>query len=403
MHKDIYINRRKKLLQNMDKNSIAIIATNPEQKRNGDANYPFRAGSDFYYFTGFCEPNSVMILSHKEYIVFLQEKDKTAEMWNGVRLGVQSGKKELGAKTKNISKIKQQLPKIVAKYNKIYFDFNNIQTDLLEIITNKKYASLKDKVSELRVIKDDAEIFTIKKACSISDEMHQKAMQDIKNMDYEYQVQSVFDGGFSFNNATHAYTPIVAGGKNGLVLHYTENNQKLGKNDLILIDAGCEVDNYASDITRTFPISGKFSAAQKEIYNIVLRAQIEAIKSVKSGVGLREPHKIASQIIESGLKKLGILTSQKVKEFFPHGTSHFMGLDVHDSGEYKIDGKYRNLQTGMVITVEPGIYISKSDKIDKKYWDIAIRIEDDVLVLDDGCEVLTNAPKEIPEIEKIML
>lgn len=399
---NIFKNRRTKLLQNIEKNACIVLATNPEQMRNNDVNYPFRAHSDFYYFTGFNEAKSLMILSHKQYIVFLQEKDQVAEMWNGERLGLKKGREILHAQTKNIAKITEQLPKIIAKYDKVYFDFNNIECNVLAIITSKKYASLQNITSELRVIKDEVELQTIQNACKISDEAHALAMQKIKTMEYEYQVQSIFDGYFTYHNTTHAYPPIVAGGKNGLILHYTENDKKLITGDVMLIDAGCEVDNYASDITRSFPISGKFSKPQQEIYEIVLNAQLQAIASIKEGVSLREPHNIASKIIEQGLKKLGVLTSQKIKDFFPHGTSHFMGLDVHDSGEYKIDNNYRPLQNGMVITVEPGIYIPKSDKIDKKYWNIAIRIEDDILVEKNGCKVLTNAPKTIEEIEKIM-
>jgi Xaa-Pro aminopeptidase len=400
---NIFQKRRSNVLQHIEQNSCVVIATNPEQQRNADVHYPFRPHSDFYYFTGFCEPNSVMILSHNEYIVFMQEKNKTAEMWNGARLGLTQGKKELGATTKNIHKIKELLPKIIKKYDKVYFDFNNINSNLLEIVTAKKYASVQEKTSELRLIKDEVEIQTIMQACKISDTAHIQAMQEIKHMEFEYQVQSIFDGNFSYHNTTHAYPPIVASGQNGLILHYTENNQQLNRNDLILIDAGCEVGYYASDITRTFPINGKFSPAQQEIYEIVLRAQLAAIQSIKAGVSVRKPHNIAKKIITQGLQQLGILTTQKVKDFFPHGTSHFLGLDVHDSGAYKMNNTYRNLEAGMVITVEPGIYINKSDKIDEKYWNIAIRIEDDVLVQKDGCKVLTHAPKTIEDIEQIMM
>lgn len=399
-------NRRINLLKNLDENAVVIIATNPEQQRNSDVNYPFRADSNFYYFTGFCEQNSLMVLSKKEFIIFLQPNDEHAEMWNGRRVGLKNGKIQLNAKTKDINKIKNTLGKILKKYARVYFDFANIDTNLLDILTVNKYASLKENIAKLRVIKDEFEINLIQQACKISDKAHIKAMRQIKNMEFEYQVQSIFDGFFTFNNASHAYPPIVAAGENSLILHYQENNQRLDKNDLILIDSGCEYQNYASDITRTFPINGKFSNSQKEIYTIVLKAQIEAIKFAKMGESIKKPHKIATEIIKLGLEKLGILpqnsTKEQLQEFFPHGTSHFMGLDVHDIGEYKVKNEDITLEKGMVITIEPAIYIAKNVKIADKYWNIGIRIEDDILITNDKPIVLTKAPKSINEIENTM-
>jgi Xaa-Pro aminopeptidase len=394
-----YKQRRKKLLSQIAENSVVILATNPQQTRSGDTFYPFRPNSNFYYFTSLTEPNALMILSHKEYVIFMQAKDKKAEMWDGERLGLTLGAKTLGAKTKNIKNISEELPKILSNYQKVYFDVANVNAQLLDILTTKEYASLSDKITPLRLIKDDLELANIRKACEISTQAHILAMQQTKNLIAEYEVQSIFEKHFRFHNVEHAYSPIVACGNNANTLHYIDNNQQLNNNDLMLIDAGCEYNYYASDITRTFSISGIFSKEQSEIYNLVLTAQQQAIKAVKIGRTLKQIDKVARDIIANGLIALGIIqTAKQVKRFFPHSIGHFLGLDVHDKGDKKI-----KLRENMVITIEPGIYLPNNAKISPKYQGIGIRIEDDVLITKTGAKVLTkDCPKTISEIESVI-
>ena len=396
--------RRKRLMQALPKNAMVMLTSGVEKNRNKDVNYPFRVNSDFYYLTGFDEQNCAILLTNKKYIIFVRAKNKKAEMWHGKRLGLKQAREKLGADaSKNINSIKKELPKLIQKY-KLYTDLGNLNDEIKDIISTIKCIDIIKIIAEMRVIKDESEIKNIQQSCKISDAAHKKVMKSIKNMQYEYQVQSIFDGYFSYHNCQNAYPSIVASGNNANTLHYTKNNAQLKQGDLILIDAGCEYNYYASDITRTFPINGKFSLAQKQIYNIVLKAQIAAIAVVKSGVSIKQPHIVATKIIKQGLIDLDIMqTTDDIKQFFPHGTSHFMGLDVHDSGKYKINNQDRELVENMVITIEPGIYLGFDDKIAKKYQGIGIRIEDDILVGKSNSIVLTNAPKTIQEIENIML
>jgi Xaa-Pro aminopeptidase len=264
--------------------------------------------------------------------------------------------------------------------------------------------SLGEYLHEMRLIKDENEIALMQKAADISTQAHQLAMQQSKAGIFEYEIASIFDANFRKNNAEHAYTPIVAGGKNACILHYIKNDQILNEGDLLLIDAGCEVDGYAADITRTFPVNGRFSQAQRQIYQIVLDAQLAAIECIKPGEIVTKPHQITTKIIRQGLIELGILqTDGDLSQFYMHGTGHWLGLDVHDVGRYKQGEQHRQYQIGMVTTVEPGIYIRKNDKINPIYWDIGVRIEDDVLVTEGGNHVLTkNLAKTINEIELLM-
>ena len=244
----------------------------------------------------------------------------------------------------------------------------------------------------------------MQRAANVSMVAHVLAMKNASPNMFEYELQSIFDAHFVKNNAVHAYTPIVAGGKNACILHYIENNKPLKDGDLVLIDAGCEFENYASDITRTFPVNGRFSTAQKQIYQIVLDAQLAAIDSIKPGVSVHKPHEIASNIIRKGLESLGLLAlDEPLSNFYMHGTGHWLGMDVHDVGKYQQDQQHRKFEEGMVITVEPGIYIRKSDKINPIYHNIGIRIEDDVWVTNAGNTVLTEQlAKTIDEIETLM-
>ena len=403
----IHQNRRKELLSQIDDNAVIVISTNPEQFRNGDVTFPFRPNSDFFYLTGFKEPQAVAVISRSTYTMFLRDKDPDREIWDGERLGLADAPETLKLeKALNINLLKDHLSQLITAENVVYFDEKPCDLDrtLSSLLLSYTLKSLKDPLHEMRLIKDEFEISTMQRAANVSMVAHVLAMKNASPNMFEYELQSIFDAHFVKNNAVHAYTPIVAGGKNACILHYIENNKPLKDGDLVLIDAGCEFENYASDITRTFPVNGRFSTAQKQIYQIVLDAQLAAIDSIKPGVSVHKPHEIASNIIRKGLESLGLLAlDEPLSNFYMHGTGHWLGMDVHDVGKYQQDQQHRKFEEGMVITVEPGIYIRKSDKINPIYHNIGIRIEDDVWVTNAGNTVLTEQlAKTIDEIETLM-
>jgi len=400
----IHQKRRKELLSRLSDNALVIVSSNSEQKRNSDVNYPFRPDSSFWYLTGFTEPDAIAVFSKKNYSIFLRPKDKTKEIWNGKRLGVKSATKVLLADNAySIDDFLKTIHKFIDKNNLVYFDdfsTNKLNVNITSILANVT-KSLNPVISEMRLIKDSTEIQNMQTAANLAAKAHMTAMTKVSPGLYEYHVAAEIAAEFRTGNSDHAYPPIVASGKNSCILHYTENNKILNDGDLLLIDAGCESLGYASDITRTFPINGRFSKAQKQIYQIVLSAQKSAISSIKPGEKVNTPHEIACDIISRELIKLGIMKELiNLSEFYMHKTGHWIGLDVHDVGEYKIDNDFRDFEEGMVTTVEPGIYIRKNDKIDSKYWNIGIRIEDDVLVTTVGNHVLSkSAVKEVKDIE----
>lgn len=403
----IHQNRRKELLSQIDDNAVIVISTNPEQFRNGDVTFPFRPNSDFFYLTGFKEPQAVAVISRSTYTMFLRDKDPDREIWDGERLGLADAPETLKLeKALNINLLKDHLSQLITAENVVYFDEKPCDLDrtLSSLLSSYTLKSLQDPLHEMRLIKDEFEISTMQRAANVSMVAHVLAMKNASPNMFEYELQSIFDAHFVKNNAAHAYTPIVAGGKNACILHYIENNKPLKDGDLVLIDAGCEFENYASDITRTFPVNGRFSTAQKQIYQIVLDAQLAAIDSIKPGVSVHKPHEIASNIIRKGLESLGLLAlDEPLSNFYMHGTGHWLGMDVHDVGKYQQDQQHRKFEEGMVITVEPGIYIRKSDKINPIYHNIGIRIEDDVWVTNAGNTVLTEQlAKTIDEIETLM-
>lgn len=403
----IHQNRRKELLSQLDDNCVVVISTNPEQFRNGDVYFPFRPQSDFFYLTGFQECESVAVISSNNYTLFLRSKDKAREIWDGERLGLDDAPSVLKLdQAFDIKQIESELSQLITSDSTVYFDAKPCEFDakLSKLLSSYSQKSLQDPLHEMRLIKDENEISTMQKAADISCAAHEQAMMQTTPNMFEYELQSVFDEHFVKNKSQHAYTPIVAGGKNSCILHYIENNKTLNDGDLVLIDAGCELDYYASDITRTFPVNGQFSKAQKQIYQIVLDAQMLAIACIKPGVSIREPHKIASKTIQQGLEKLGLLKlGDPIAQYYMHGTGHWLGMDVHDVGKYQKNKQHRVFEKGMVTTVEPGIYIRSNDKIDPIYHNIGIRIEDDVLVTDSGSTVLTQKlAKTINEIETLM-
>jgi len=393
----IHQQRRQELLSRLDDNALVIVCTNSEIQRNADVTFPFRPDSSFWYLTGFTEPDAIAVFSKSHYSIFLRPKDKTKEIWNGKRLGAEDAPAALLADNAySIDLFSEQL--------NIYYD--NTSTNIInsDITSSDDIKPLLPHLSEMRLIKDVREIENLQTSANLAVRAHSQAMTSVKPGMFEYEIAALFDAEFKKNNSTHAYMPIVAGGANACVLHYIENNKALEDGDLLLIDAGCETEGYASDITRTFPVNGRFSDAQKQIYSIVLDAQKGAINCLKPGEKVNKAHDTACGIISKGLSELDIIDEDlPLNEFYMHNTGHWLGLDVHDCGQYKLNDEYRHFEPGMVMTVEPGIYIRKNDKIDPKYWNIGIRIEDDVLITESGNTVLTQSlVKEIDDIERLM-
>ena len=412
----IHQKRREELLSMLAHDAVVIVSTNSEQKRNSDVTYPFRPDSNFWYLTGFIEPDAIAVFSKDSYVMFLRPKDETKEIWNGIRLGAELAPEILLVnQAYDIDTFFDHIDSFTKKGSAIYYDApagggwkdhssTNIHNKRIHSLFESRLKPLNPFVSEMRLIKDKEEVKNMQDAADLASEAHINAMKESIPGLFEHNIASVFDSHFRNSNSEHSYPPIVASGENACILHYTENNKELKNGDLLLIDAGCEINGYASDITRTFPINGKFNDAQREIYDLVLSAQKSAIQSIRPGVSSNKPHETACQIITDGLIKLGIMKSpEDLTKFYMHNTGHWLGLDVHDVGSKLVNGEFREFKSGMVTTVEPGIYIRRDDKIDPKYWGIGVRIEDDVLVTDKGNHVLSQkAAKEIDEIEQLM-
>ena len=432
MNQSEFKRRRNQLMKMIGKNSIAIVSSASSQVRNRDVEYPFRQDSDFLYLTGFNEPGAVMVLipgrKHGEFILFCRENDPEQETWHGRRAGQQGAIDHYAADDSfPIDDIDDILPGLLEDRQKVfhfmgrYPEFDQKLMGWVNLIKAKsrsgvhvpyEFVSLDHILHDMRLYKSRAEIGLMKKAAKISVAAHKRAMQVCEPGLSEYSIEAEYNHEFARNNAHHAYPPIVGSGENGCILHYTENNAELRDGELLLIDAGCEVEGYASDITRTFPINGKFSPAQQDVYEIVLKAQKAAINKVKPGNHWNDPHNAAVRVITRGLMELKLLKgtlAKLIKEeayrrFYMHRTGHWLGLDVHDVGDYKVGEQWRLLEPGMVLTVEPGIYIPPNSKgVHRKWWNIGIRIEDDVLVTRDGHEVLTaGLPSSVRDIELLM-
>ncbi len=424
--------RRNQLMKMIGKGNIAIVSAAPHQVRNRDVEYPYRQDSDFLYLTGFNEPQAVLVLvpgrPHGEYILFCRENDPEQEIWHGRRAGQQGAIERFGADDSfPIDDIDDILPGLLEGREKVfhimgrYPDFDQKLMGWVNQIKAQsrsgvhvpyEFVSLDHLLHDMRLYKSRAEISMMKKAARVSVAAHKRAMQLCKPGLFEYSIEAEFNHEFRRNNAQHAYPPIVGGGENGCILHYNDNSEQLNDGELLLIDAGCEVEGYASDITRTFPINGEFSPAQRDIYEVVLQAQKAAIRKVKPGNHWNDPHNAAVRSITKGLLELKLLKGSLTKlikdnayrRFYMHRTGHWLGLDVHDVGDYKVGEQWRLLEPGMVLTVEPGIYIAAHSKgVHRKWWNIGVRIEDDVLVTRDGHEVLTAAlPSAVNDIEALM-
>jgi len=425
--------RRKKLMAQMEPNSIALLAAAPPRVRNSDAEYLYRQNSDFHYLTGFTEEKALLALipgrKQGEVVLFCQQKDKAKELWHGTLMGPDVARKELEIDDAfPVDDMDDILPGLIEGRDRVYYSmgkddrFDNQVMNWLKVIRSKakigahppgEFLMLDHLLHELRLIKSTNEIKLMQQASKISAEGHKRAMAYCRPGIREYELEAELLHAFTRNGSrAPAYTSIVATGDNACILHYIENDSEVKAGDLVLIDAGCEYGHYASDITRTFPANGKFSPEQKAIYNIVLKAQLAAIEAIRPGVPWDEPHNISVKIITQGLVRLGIMNgrpsqlikSEAYKDFYMHRIGHWIGMDVHDVGDYKIDDDWRLLEPGMVTTVEPGIYISPSNKkVPKKWRGIGVRIEDDVLITRNGNKVLSaGIPKTIQEIESFM-
>lgn len=394
---DEFVRRRQQLMQHMGPNTIAVISAAPECLRNGDAHYPYRQNSHFYYLTGFNEPEAVLVLmpgrEQGETILFNRKREPAKEIWTGPRMGQLDAPARLGID--------------------VAYPIDEYESVLATLRQNRLQITIEPLLSEMRLFKSPAEIAAMRKAAKISVQAHQQAMQVCKPGMFEYELEAeILHTCYRQGSRAQAYNAIVGSGENSCVLHYDSNNCQIKNGDLVLIDAGCEYENYASDITRTFPVNGKFSAEQRAIYEIVLCAQLAAIAAVKPGVAWQTFQTICARVITEGLVELGLLQG-KVEDliaqrayvpFYMHSSGHWLGLDVHDVGNYVIENSFRKLEPNMVFTIEPGIYIAPhTPNVDPKWWNIGVRIEDDVLVTADGCEVLSQAlPKTVADIEALM-
>jgi Xaa-Pro aminopeptidase len=426
-----FAKRRKILMQMIDPNGIVILPAATEKTRNSDVHYRYRQDSDFHYLTGFPEPEAVAVLVPQgngyKYLLFCRDKDPVRETWDGRRAGQTGAVKDYAAdESYSILKLDSHLSKLLGEFERVYYtmgkdsDFDQRVIGWVNDLKNSKsglhppqeFVALDHYLHDMRLFKSQTEIKTMRKSARIAVTAHKRAMQVCQPGMNEYEVEAEFVHEFKKNGADISYSPIVGGGENGCILHYTENNQVLNDGDLLLIDAGCEHDMYASDITRTFPVNGKFSAEQKALYDVVLNAQEAAFAEIAPGNSWIAPHEAAVKAISKGLKKLGLLkgtVSEIIKKetyykFFMHKTGHWIGMDVHDVGDYKVEENWRVLEPGMVLTVEPGIYIPSGTKgVAKKWWGIGIRIEDDVLVTRKGHELLTKGlPRTSAEVEAEM-
>ena len=425
--------RRARLMEMMEPNSIAIIPSAREIIRNNDTHFPFRQDSDFYYLTGLNEPDAVAVLipgrEHGAFVVFCRDRDPERELWDGYRAGPEGACKDYDADDAfPFDVLDEILPGLLEGRERVYYamgrdsDFDRHVMDWVNAIRSKvrsgaippgEFLDLNHFLHELRLFKSASEIQLMQRAGEISAKAHRRAMAICKPGMMEYQLEAELLHGFARNGARFpAYPSIVGGGDNGCILHYVENRDMLREGDLVLIDAGCELDHYASDITRTFPINGKFSKEQKALYEVVLKAQLAAIDIIKPGIHWNEPHDITVRVITEGLVQLGLLKGKvsslikkgAYRDFYMHRAGHWLGMDVHDVGDYKCGGEWRMLEPGMVLTVEPGIYVSPNNKkVDKKWRGIGIRIEDDVVVTREGNQVLTSmVPKAVNDIEEWM-
>jgi Xaa-Pro aminopeptidase len=423
----IYRRRREQLARAI-RSGVAVIPTAPERVRNRDSHFPYRFDSHFYYLTGFAEPEAVLVLSADKSILFCRERNPEREVWDGFRYGPERAKERFGFDEAHpIDALDEALPPLLENQPALFYPVgDDPQWDAramqwLNAVRAKVRAGVAapDRVQDVRTLIDDQRLIkdtheqgVMRRAARIAAGAHRRAMQATHAGRSEYEIEAELLYEFRRNGAQFpAYSPIVAGGANACVLHYVFNDAPLRDGDLLLIDAGCELDGYASDITRTFPVNGRFSGPQREVYEIVLAAQRAAIATVTPGASWIAPHDAAVRVLAQGMLDMkllsgsldAVLEKETYKRFYMHRTGHWLGLDVHDAGDYRRGGQWRPLAPGMTLTVEPGLYIRAADDVPERLRNIGVRIEDDVLVTAPGCEVLTaEAPKLVADIEALM-
>jgi len=426
----IYARRRARVIDQMQ-DGVAIVPTAAERTRNRDAHYPYRFDSYFYYLSGFREPDAVLVLvagDHAKSLLFCREKDPEREVWDGFRLGPAAAKEVLGFDEAHpIGRLDALMPELLANQRKVFCHvgadgawdarvlgwINEVRNRARSGVTAPtEITDVRTVLDEMRLIKGPEELAVMRRAAAISTAAHRRAMQAAHPGCTEYEIEAELLHEFRRHGAqAPAYAPIVASGANACVLHYVQNDASVADGELLLIDAGCELDGYASDITRTFPVNGRFGGPQKDVYELVLAAQAAALTEVKPSNTWDKPHEAAVKVLAQGLIDLGLLSggveqaveTESYKKYYMHRTGHWLGLDVHDAGEYKRSGQWRELQPGMVLTVEPGCYIRVGDGVPEKFTNIGVRIEDNVLVTQSGYEVLTaEAPKTVADIEDLM-
>lgn len=428
-----FARRRKNLMSLMEPNSIAIIPSAKEQQRSRDTQYPFRQDSDFHYLSGFDEPEAVLVLipgrKHGQFVMFCRENDPNMELWHGYRAGVEGVCDEHAADDAfPIGDIDDILPGLLEGRERVYYsmgrtvDFDQQIMAWVNRIRDKvssgsvppgEFTDLDHVLHDLRLLKSAAEVRLMRRAAQISAKAHIRAIQACKPGGYEYQLEAELLHEFACSGARFpAYPSIVGSGVNACTLHYLANTDRMSDGDLVLIDAGCEYEYYASDVTRTLPVNGRFNRQQRAIYELVLKAQLAAIDEIAPGKHWNQAHDATVDVITRGLVELGLLKgsvsslikAEAYRAFYMHRAGHWLGLDVHDVGDYRVADEWRVLEPGMVMTVEPGIYISPNNKKVGKAWrGIGVRIEDDVVVTPAGCEVISSgAPKTVDEIEALM-
>ena len=441
-----YANRRARVLAQMHAQGggVAIIPTAPEVMRNADADYPYRHDSYFYYLTGYTEPEATLVLvagEKDQAILFCREKNEEREIWDGYRYGPEAAREAFGFDAAHpIASIDTELPKLMANAPALFYALgsssqldanvkgwlNTVRAQVRAGVTAPSTAiDIRVILNEMRLIKDAHEIGIMKRAADITAEAHARAMRCSRAGLREYHLEAELLHEFRRNGSQFpAYGSIVAAGPNACVLHYRAGDAELRDGDLVLIDAGCELDSYASDITRTFPVNGKFSGPQKTLYEIVLASQYAAIAATRPGARFTDGHDAALKVLAQGMLDTGLLNKNKVgslddviangdyRQFYMHRTGHWLGMDVHDVGDYRdprdpaaagAEKPWRTLAPGMVLTIEPGMYVRPAEGVPEQFWHIGIRIEDDALVTSEGCDIITHkAPKTIAEIEAVM-
>jgi Xaa-Pro aminopeptidase len=431
MVRDEFSRRRRQLMRIIGKDSIAILPAAPVRYRNGNIEYAYRQDSHFYYVTGFAEPEAVAVLvpgrAHAEYLLFVRERDSARESWDGDRAGPEGAVESFGADDAfPISDIDEILPGLMEDRSRIYYTMG-VHTDFDPRVVGwvnglrshsgqgsrvpQEFVALDHVLDDLRLYKSRGEQACLRRSANIGVAAHERVMRFAKPGRTEYQVMAELLHEFRSQNADTSYHPIVGGGANACIMHYRDNAARLNDGDLLLVDAGCEHQYYASDITRTFPVNGRFTPEQRAVYEVVLAAQLEAIDKVRPGNHWNDPHEVAVKAITQGLMKLGLLKGRlpalikegAYRKFFDHRTGHWLGIDVHDVGDYRVGGEWRVLEPGMALTVEPGIYIRPCAKVPKAFWNIGVRIEDDVLVTQGAAEVLSGALAKDPDaIERLV-